>query len=163
MPDNLLGQLLEAAAHERDRVQKGSNLITREECPVELNAMGEMRWYVHGSLSNASNRSLYCHELLIPPGSRSGKMLCQGGVVSFVLEGEGYTILDGQQHDWEANDVIGIPVKEQGVVYQHFNTGSGHLRLLVAWPNLDSMIGPSGGVAMDVLEACPEYLERHPA
>lgn len=44
-----------------------------------------------------------------------------GGVIIFVLEGEGYSICDGDRIDWEPNDLILLPIKPGGVSHQHFN------------------------------------------
>ncbi len=53
---------------------------------------------------------------------RSGKHRHQGGLAIFVVEGEGYTIVDGVKHPWKAGDLILLPIKPDGVEHQHFNT-----------------------------------------
>ncbi len=53
--------------------------------------------------------------------AHTGKHIHQGGLVIFVLEGEGHTLIDGERYDWEAGDLILLPVKEGGVEHQHFN------------------------------------------
>ncbi len=146
---------------ERDRRSKARNLIGREDCEPELNRMGTMRWYLHPHLETPSTRALYFHELEIGQGSNSGKLYCQGGIIHFVMAGSGHTVLDGRAHEWEEGDVIAVPIKESGVTYQHFNTGVGPTRMLVCWANLDSAISPEGGVAMEVLEPCPEWQAQH--
>ena len=146
---------------ERDRRAQARNLIGREDCEPEFNRMGTMRWYLHPHLETPSTRALYFHELEIPQHSNSGKLYCQGGMIHFVLVGSGHTVLDGRAHEWEEGDVIAIPIRESGVTYQHFNTGVGPTRMLVCWANLDSAISPEGGVAMEVLEPCPEWQARH--
>ncbi len=157
MPETLYDITFEEAKRERDRRANAQNLITRDEIEPEVNKMGIMRWYLHPHLETPSTRALYFHELEIPQGSNSGKLYCQGGMVHFVILGSGYTVVDGRAHEWEEEDAIVIPIRESGVTYQHFNTGVGPARLLVCWPNLDSAISPEGGVAMEVLEPCPEY------
>jgi osmotically-inducible protein OsmY len=57
----------------------------------------------------------------IPPGSRSGRMKFQGNQVIYILEGRGYTLLDGVRHDWQAGDLINLPIKIAGIVVQHVN------------------------------------------
>lgn len=153
----LFEQTLLAAKAERDRIAAGADLITRDDAVAEVNPMGSMRWYLHPYLEAPSTRALYFHELEIPEGSRSGKLFCQGGMVHLVLSGHGYTVVDGVRHPWEEDDAIVIPIKEDGVTYQHFNDGIGTVRMLVSWPNLDSAVGPEGGVAMEVVEPCPEW------
>ncbi len=151
------------ARAERDRRIEAKNLIGREECDPELNRMGTMRWYLHPRLETPSTRALYFHELEIPQTSNSGKLYCQGGILHFVLMGSGYTVVDGNAHEWEEGDAIVIPIRESGVTYQHFNTGVGVARILVSWANLDSAISAEGGVAMEVLEPCPEWQAANPA
>jgi quercetin dioxygenase-like cupin family protein len=159
----LLEQLLEAAQTERERVARGRNHVNRDELEVELNALGYTRWYLHPALEEPSTRALYFFELEIPSGSRSGLLQHQGGVIHFVLEGSGWTEYDDGQHEWEAGDVIALPVKEAGIQFRHHNTGLGPVRMLVTWPNFDSANGPEGGVFMTVLEPSPEWAAKHPA
>lgn len=52
---------------------------------------------------------------------RSGKHRHQGGLVIFILEGEGHTIIDGVRHDWKAGDLTMLPLVPGGVEHQHFN------------------------------------------
>lgn len=51
----------------------------------------------------------------------SGKHVHQGGLAIFVLEGKGYSVVDGVRYDWEEGDLIVLPVKPNGVEHQHFN------------------------------------------
>ena len=156
----LFDQTLEAARIERERVARGRDLVSRDELPVELNQFGFMRWYLHPNLEAPTTRALYFSELEIPVGSRSGLLQFQGNVIHYVLEGSGYTEFEGKDHDWEAGDVIALPVKEAGIRFRHNNTGLGPVRMLVCWPNFDSMQGPEGGVYMDVIEPCPEWAAK---
>lgn len=142
---------------ERERKLRGANLITRDECPVELTPMGKLRWYLHPALERPSTHALYQFEQEIPVGSRSGRLFHQGGIVHYVWKGRGYTEVNGVQHEWEETDVIGIPILPEGITFQHFNTGPDPVLLIVTFPNFDSALGPELGVAMEVLEPAPEY------
>ncbi|HEX7105322.1 MAG TPA: cupin domain-containing protein [Acidothermaceae bacterium] len=153
----LFENTVRAAATERARRLAGANLLTRDGATLETNPMGIMRWYLHPDLDGPSTRSLYCHELEIPVGSRTGRLQCQGGTLHYVLEGSGCTDLDGVRHEWCAGDVIAIPIKESGVTYQHLNTGDDVVRMLVVNPNLDSALGPEAGVELKVLEESPDF------
>ncbi len=51
----------------------------------------------------------------------SGRHTHQGGLVLYVLEGKGYTIVDGVKFSWKKNDLILLPIKPGGVEHQHFN------------------------------------------
>ncbi|MBI4288651.1 MAG: cupin domain-containing protein [Chloroflexi bacterium] len=52
---------------------------------------------------------------------QSGKHTHQGGLALFVLDGKGYSIVDGVRYDWEAGDLVILPVKPGGCEHQHFN------------------------------------------
>jgi len=56
--------------------------------------------------------------------TRSGKHRHQGGLVIYVLEGKGYSIVDGERKDWEKGDLVLLPMKPEGVEHQHFNLNS---------------------------------------
>lgn len=142
---------------ERRRVAVGRNLISRDDCPMELTPLGHLRWYLSPELAEPTVKALYRFELEIPPGSRSGRWFHQGGIVHYVLEGEGHTIIESVSHEWSAGDVIAIPVRLDGIEFQHINTCGSKVRLLVTFANLDSALGSAGGVDMRITEACPEY------
>lgn len=154
---SLFERTMRTAAGERVRRAAGKDLITRDESRDEVSSFGILRWYLHPELEAASTRALYFCELEIPEGSSSGQLFSQGGQVHFVLEGTGHTVVDGKSHAWEPEDIIAIPARENGITFQHFNRGPGAVRMVIAWPNLDSALGPEGGVAMSILEPAPEY------
>lgn len=152
-------QYIDRADRERRRVAAGKNLISRDECPIELTPLGNLRWYLSPELATPTVKALYRFELEIPQGSRSGKWFHQGGIVHYVLEGDGNTVIESVAHAWSAGDVIAIPVRLEGIEFQHINTGGSKVRLLVTYANLDSALGPAGGVDMRITEACPEYTD----
>jgi hypothetical protein len=152
---DLLAKTVELAIAERERRAEAMDLIHREDLAPEYNALGITRWYLHPELEQPSTRALYFFELEILEGSHSGKLLHQGGIVHYVLEGNGHSIVNGVRHDWEATDGIVIPILEAGSTFQHFNDGSSRVRMLVTWPNFDSALGPEGGVALTILEPAP--------
>ncbi len=56
---------------------------------------------------------------------RSGRHIHQGGICLYALEGKGYTVVDNVRHDWEAGDLVMLPLKPGGVEHQHFNAEPG--------------------------------------
>lgn len=142
---------------ERERKLASRNLVRRADCPVETSAMGILRWYLHPAIGDVATHAYYRFEQEIPVGSRSGKVFHQGGIGAYVLAGRGVTVVDGSEHEWEKEDLIGIPMKNYGVTFQHFNTGDEPARLLVTFANFDDSLGPELGVDMAVLEPAPEY------
>lgn len=51
----------------------------------------------------------------------SGRHRHQGGLVLFVLDGHGYTTMNGVRYDWKKGDLILMPLMPEGVEHQHFN------------------------------------------
>ncbi len=58
--------------------------------------------------------------------TRSGKHRHQGGLVIYVLDGKGYSIVEGERKDWEKGDLVLLPMKPGGVEHQHFNADPAH-------------------------------------
>lgn len=52
---------------------------------------------------------------------KSGKHSHQGGLAIFVVQGQGTTVFDGVPYDWEEGDLMVQPIKEGGMMHQHFN------------------------------------------
>lgn len=153
----LWDQMVAAGREERERKANGYAVIERDKLEPELTPFGLLRWYTHPSLAGPNTRAIYFCELEIPEGSRSGRIRHQGGIVHFVVEGSGYTDLDGTIHEWERRDLIGIPPRPKGVAFQHVNTGAGRVRMVLAFPNFDSSLGAELGVALEVLSPAPEF------
>ncbi|MBI4334986.1 MAG: cupin domain-containing protein [Chloroflexi bacterium] len=62
----------------------------------------------------------------------SGRHTHQGGLVIFVLDGTGYTVVDGVRYDWQEDDLIVLPIKPGGCEHQHFNTDPDHPAIWMA-------------------------------
>ena len=79
----------------------------------------------------------------------------------YILEGRGYTLLDGVRHDWQAGDVLNLPIKKDGIVVQHFNADpEKRARFAVAEPNLFACASVDRGCGFEQLEDAPEYQRR---
>jgi quercetin dioxygenase-like cupin family protein len=154
---SLWQQTVDKAERELRLSSSGEWVVTRDSLVSEQTPYGRLRWYLHPELEDRCTRALYFHELEIPVGSRSGRILHPGGIVHLVVEGSGYTELDGESHEWEAEDVIVIPPRTSGNRFQHVNTGPSAARLVVAWPNYDGALGPGLGTGLRVLEPAPEW------
>ena len=61
--------------------------------------------------------SVFTHDIK----KHSGMHRHQGGLVIYVVSGRGHTIVEGERVDWEAGDVILLPIIPGGVAHQHFN------------------------------------------
>ena len=61
---------------------------------------------------------VFTHEI----STRSGKHRHQGGLVIYVVDGEGYSVVDGERKDWKKGDLVLLPLNPKGVEHQHYNT-----------------------------------------
>src|SRR5262249_35355955 len=85
----------------------------------------------------------------------SGMHRHQGGLVIFIIEGEGYSIVDGERHDWEAGDLLLLPVKPGGVEHQHFNKEDAHPAKWIAF--ISAALFEHGASEMVQLEVHPDF------
>ena len=56
---------------------------------------------------------------------QSGKHRHQGGLVLYVVEGEGATEVNGEMVEWEEGDLILLPLHPDGIEHKHYNRGDG--------------------------------------
>jgi quercetin dioxygenase-like cupin family protein len=155
----LFDALLRLRDEQREKRGKGAWLIQGANVPWEINQHGKMQWYMHPAIEDVCIQTVLFYKQEIPPGSRSGRQKCQGNVVFYVEAGRGYTVVDGVSYKWRQGDVINLPIKEEGVVYQHFNGESRTPAMLVACePNFMDALGVDRGSGFEELEPAPEYL-----
>lgn len=109
-----------AAIH---RARQGKLVIKGKEIGWEQNRQGFIKWYLHPLLGDTAvdNWLVFVHDIR----THSGRHTHQGGTFLYVLEGRGYTLVDGRRVDWEAGDAILLPIKPGGVEHQHFNREAG--------------------------------------
>ena len=150
---NLFDDLLARRDAERERVREARNVVRAKDLPWEQNRFGRMKWYLHPSITDTSLRNYVFYMLELPPGGRSGRVKQQGNEVILILEGRGYTTIDGVKHPWRAGDCLGLPLKPSGNVVQHFNADpAGRARFVSARPDLSPIFGVDNGCGFEVLE-----------
>ena len=155
---NFWGELLALRDQQRDRMHNGIQVIKEKDLPLETNRQGVMRWYLHPGIKDTALSTLMFFQQEIPPRSRSGRIKFQGGQVIMVTEGRGYTLVDGVKHEWEAGDVINLPLRARGIIVQHFNTDPDKpARFVAAEPNWFECLFVDRGSGFEQLEDAPEY------
>lgn len=90
------------------------------ECPQTLTRQGRLRTYLGLSIKDTPLQDwvVFTHEVR----TMSGKHRHQGGLVIYVIDGTGYSVVDGERISWEKGDLVLLPLREGGVEHQHFNT-----------------------------------------
>ena len=154
---NYWDELLALRDGQREQRRNGMAIIKEAELPLETNRQGLMRWYLHPAITDTALSTLLFFQQEIPPGSRSGRIKFQGGQVIMVLEGRGYTLVDGVKHEWEEGDVINLPLRAKGLVVQHFNSDPDKpVRFVASEPNWFECTYVDRGSGFEQLEDCPE-------
>lgn len=110
---------LKRARETADRNRLGRIVCRIEDCPQELTRQGRLRTYLGLNVPDTPLQDwiVFTHEIR----TASGKHKHQGGLVIYVIEGKGYSVVDGERVDWEAGDVVLLPLQPGGVEHQHFN------------------------------------------
>jgi gentisate 1,2-dioxygenase len=128
----------------------------------EVNPHGIMRWYLHPLLLYTALNNFSAYLQCIPPASRSGLQKHPGDKVFFSLGGKGHTLVDGVRYDWGAEDLLILPIRPDGVTYQHFNDDPGAPAFLFACePNLTFLFDLDRGSGFEELEDAPEFRDEN--
>lgn len=106
-------------AEMKEKQFRGRKVIKAGQIPWVINRQGILKRYVKEySTDIVPNRwNLFVHEIR----SQSGRHVHQGGLTLFILNGKGYSVVDGARYDWSEGDLIILPIKKGGVEHQHFN------------------------------------------
>lgn len=124
-PRETISEIISRYMDERTKhMREGRVIITGREMPWEQNPQALIRPYLHPANWDevgVPGWLVFVHHIY----KHSGKHRHQGGLGLFVLEGKGYTVVDGVRYDWEKDDLILLPVKTEGCEHQHFNSEPG--------------------------------------
>jgi gentisate 1,2-dioxygenase len=155
---SLYDELMRQRDAQRADRQDAPVVVHARDLPWEANPQGLMRWYLHPSIPNQALRTYLFFVQRIPPAGRSGRQRCQGGSVYYVWRGRGHTVMDGVRHDWQQGDVVQLPLRTRGIIYQHFNDDPDGEALLVACDvNAVHALGVDRGSGLEQLEDAPDF------
>lgn len=103
----------------RRRAESGQVVIRGADLPWENSRQGRSKYYIHidGQETAVQDWMLFGKEVV----TESGAHRHQGGLVTYVTRGRGYSVFDGERLDWRQGDLLILPVKPGGVEHQHFN------------------------------------------
>jgi gentisate 1,2-dioxygenase len=88
-----------------------------DEAPWEYTRQGKVKYIVHPYQENSCLKSLDVNVQEIPAGGFGGKHRHVYEEVQYILEGSGYTIMNGKRYDWQKGRVVCVPVFTE---HQHF-------------------------------------------
>jgi gentisate 1,2-dioxygenase len=154
---NLFDELMELGERQRKR-SAGLFVVKGSDIPVESNRHGLMQWYMHPNLTDVSLNTKLFYVQHIPPGSRSGRQHHPGGKIFYFWQGKGHTVLDGVKHTWVAGELLQLPLRREGVIYQHFNDSDDEEALILAVEaNFVDALGLDKGSRYEEIEDSPDY------
>ena len=101
-----------------ERQMMGRIVVRLDETTQELMRQGRLRYYLHPTITDTplQNWNVFTHEVR----TVSGRHRHQGGLVIYVIDGNGYSVVDGERVDWEKGDLLLLPLRPNGVEHQHF-------------------------------------------
>jgi hypothetical protein len=104
----------------RERAANGKIVVTSTDREWGLGTMGRNYRFIYEGLFDDTalqNWWIFMQDVKVHSGSHRH----QGGLIIYVLEGSGYSIVEGERCEWEAGDLLLLPIVQNGVEHQHFN------------------------------------------
>jgi hypothetical protein len=145
---------------ERERSYRGEVVIRGKERPFTQSRQAIQRFYLwpsrySGDVQTAANDdwNVFVQDIK----EQSGQHRHQGGLVIYIVEGEGYSVVEGERHDWVAGDLLLLPFKPGGIEHQHFNKYEGQSTRWVAF--ISAQIMDWGASEMIQLKEHPSWTQ----
>ena len=104
------------AVYQRDwriRAEQGRRVIKGKVNPFVLVEQGYIRNYVNPTQTDVATTNMRVFQHIFK--KVTGKHTHQGGYSLFIVEGNGYTVVDGVRYDWKAGDLVLLPIKKGGL------------------------------------------------
>jgi gentisate 1,2-dioxygenase len=157
---NLFDELMALGEKQRER-SKGMFVVKNSDIPIESNRHGLMQWYMHPNLTDVSLNTKLFYVQHIPANSRSGRQHHPGGKIFYFWQGRGHTIMDGEKYNWVAGELLQLPLRRDGVIYQHFNDSPDEEALILAVEaNFVDALGLDKGSRYQQIEDSPDFVKK---
>lgn len=151
-PETLLDRILARRDREREEREHAMFVIRSEDALLETNSHATMRWYLHPELPGAALKSIISYRYELEPHSHTGKWRIQGNFAGYCINGYGTVNVNGQDWEWEPEDVIVVPTLREGNEIQLFNDSDETAMIMAAEPNFVDLFGVDVGVGFELLE-----------
>lgn len=140
---NVYERLLKWQEDWRERAFKRKVVIRNEDVEWEINRQGRIKFFITRETDDKNLGVLRDWNVFLNDiKTHSGAHRHQGGLVIYVIEGEGYTEVDGVKREWEEGDVLLLPLKPDGCVHKHYNRRPGQPAVWIAFiysPYMDEL------------------------
>jgi hypothetical protein len=120
LKENMYERSLRYYRENNERMERGAIVIHEGDREPELSRQGRLVFY----MDPRTFPDLPCQQWVVfrhEVRTQSGIHRHQGGIVIYVISGRGYSVVEGERHDWEADDLLLLPMQPGGVEHQHFN------------------------------------------
>lgn len=124
----------------------------------ELCPQGLIGWYLHPQVFTDrcfQDWYVFIHDIR----GVSGRHRHQGGLVLFIIEGRGYSTMNGVRYDWKAGDLVVLPLLPEGVEHQHFNLVEGGTSKWLAFIHLPTFNEVGSELVQTAID--PEWAEKN--
>ena len=135
-----------------DRQKNGKLLIRSHERAYQVSRQGHLKYYMGPLFTDPALSSWAVFEHLIK--NQSGRHRHQGGIIIYALEGQGATENDGELLEWQAGDLLLLPIKPGGCNHQHWNRDTSKGCRWVAFQDLP--VGRYLATAIDQISEMPD-------
>jgi quercetin dioxygenase-like cupin family protein len=120
LQENNYERVLKYRAALKERNLTGPVVVRAADREIAMSRQGKLQYFLD-PLSHQDTPlqtwRVFKHEIR----TKSGKHRHQGGLVIYVTEGKGYSVVEGERIDWEKGDLVLLPMHPDGVEHQHFN------------------------------------------
>ncbi|MPZ22883.1 MAG: cupin domain-containing protein [Dehalococcoidia bacterium] len=126
----------------RDRSFQRQVVLRADDVEWEQSRQGRLKFFINRETDHTNTVLRDWNAFLHDIRTHSGAHRHQGGLAIYIVEGEGYTTVDGEEVEWEAGDLILLPLKREGVVHQHYNKHPGENAVWMAFiysPYMDEL------------------------
>ncbi len=153
---SLFERTMKAGEDWRERAFMRRIVIRDEDCDWEQTRQGRLKYFINRDTDDAClgvlrDWHVFKHDIK----THSGAHRHQGGLVIYVIEGEGYTEVDGVKKEWQAGDILLLPMKPEGCVHKHYNKHPGREAVWIAFIYLPLM--DEVGKWTEQKEIAPDY------
>jgi hypothetical protein len=124
LKDNPYERVMKWRAELAERNKLGQVVLKPTDREQFISRQGRLHYFLNPfAFKDTPLQNWLCfkHEVV----TKSGKHRHQGGIIIYVIDGKGYSMVEDERVHWEKGDLLLLPMKPGGVEHQHFNLQPG--------------------------------------